>query len=443
MNSLAALVVTLLLASGSEPVEIPADPARGLTAVPLPVTRDTEPAVAEALAAASGVLSRTLAEPAAPPMALAAAYGRLGMIAQAHQFGDTARAAYHAALVLAPGQPLWTYALGLCAEASGDLDGAVEAYRAVLDRVPSDGPARFHLGEALRGLGRVDDAELELSRALESPGVRAAALASLGQLAADRGDDARAVARLEAALAAEPRAARLHYPLALAYRRLGNGAAAERHLALRGEAGVAPADPFAVQLQELAAGESISLLRGRLAYQAGDFPGALAQFDRALAAAPASAAARIGRAAALVGAGRTDEATAELERVLAAEPEQATARFNLATLALSRGDLAEAEKHFARYLERFPEDREALLAQGEVLRRRGDAERALDHFDRAARLPGPGGPEGLLGRAQVLVDASRWAEAEEALARAAASWPLDARVATARARFDAARPSLP
>lgn len=409
MNAAATVLVALLagwLAVG--PGEIPADPSRGLAAVPLPGNADIEPAVAAAVTATADVLTRTLAEPAAPPAALAAAYGRLGMVAQAHQFFETACAAYRDALVLLPDQPLWTYALGVAEEALGDLGSAVNRYRAVLARVPEDGPARFRLGEVLRALGRLDEGEVELIRALEAPRVRTAALAALGQLALDQGQDARAVERLTAALAAEPRASRLHYLLALAHRRLGDLAAAEREMSLRGEAGVAPGDPLATQLQQLAAGESISLLRGRLAYQAGDFQGALGQFDRALAAAPGSAAARIGRAAALAAAGRGGEAVTELEAVLAADPEQTTARFNLATLALSRGDPAAAEAHFGRFLERFPEDREALLA-----------------------------------RAQGLAELGRWGEASAAIARAAELWPLDPRVTAARASLEAAARSKP
>lgn len=415
--------------------QIPADPGASLAAVPLPAAGEVDPAVAAALAETAAVVERTREEARAHPGdsigALAAAYGRLGLVAQAHHLLDAARAAYSNALALQPGQPLWTYALGTTAEAQGELDTAVGCYRTVLARLPEDGPARFRLGEALRQLGRNAEAEAELTRALEAPSVRTAALVALGHLALEAGRDAQAISWLEAALAAEPRATRLHYPLAQAYRRLGNEAAAERHLGLRGEIGVAPGDPLTRQLEELASGEAIALLRGRLAYQAGDLAGALGWFERARERAPTSAAAGIGRAAALAGLERRDEAAAELEAVLAREPDQATARFNLATLALSRGDLTAAESHFLRYVEQRPEDREALLALGDVLVRRGAWDRALEVFDRANQAAPGAGPEALLGRARVLLASGRRSEARASLREAEKRWPLDPRVATA------------
>jgi tetratricopeptide (TPR) repeat protein len=420
--------------------QVPADPSRSLVAVPLPVTTGADPAVVAALTETAAVVERSRVEAGAPPVALAAAYGHLGLVAQAHQFLEAAQAAYSNALVLQPGQPLWTYALGRTFEALGDLEGAAARFRAVLARVPDDGPARFRLGEVLRQLGRDDEAEVELTRALEAPAVRTASLAALGQLALDGGRDSQAVTWLAAALKAEPRASRLHYPLAQAYRRLGDSSAAAHHLALRGEIGVAPGDPLNTQLEELAAGEAIALLRGRLAFQAGDLSGALGWFERARARAPTSAAAAIGRAAALAGLGRGNEAVAELEAVLDREPNQATARFNLATLAFGRGDLAVAEGHFLRFLELAPDDREALLALGEIGLRRGALERALESFDRAAVAAPEAGPEAILGRIRVLQAAGRGAEAAAAVRSAQARWPLDPRVTAAVAALGSAPP---
>lgn len=428
-------VVLLILAA-----QVPADPSRSLVAVPLPATSGADPAVAAALTDSAAVVERTRLEADAPPAALAAAYGRLGLVAHAHEWLETARAAYSNALVLQPEQPLWTYALGRTLEALGDLEGAAIQYRAVLARVPDDGPARFRLGEVLRQFGRYDEAERELTRALEAPAVRSASLAALGQLALDRGRDAQAVTWLKAALEAEPRASRLHYPLAQAYRRLGDTTAAAHHLALRGEIGIAPGDPLTRQLEELAAGEAIALLRGRLAFQAGDFGGALGWFERARERVPASAAAAIGRAAALAGLGRGQEAVAALEELLAREPNQATARFNLATLAFGRGDLAAAEGHFLRFLELAPEDREALLALGEISLRRGALEPALGFFDRAAAAVPDAGPEAILGRVRVLDAAGRRTEALAAARGAQARWPLDPRVGAVVAALVAAPP---
>ena len=57
-------------------------------------------------------------------------------------------------------------------------------------------------------------------------------------------DFAQAVTLLEEALTLAPDATVVHYPLALAYRGLGNPAKADEHLRLRGEVEPTPADPL-------------------------------------------------------------------------------------------------------------------------------------------------------------------------------------------------------
>ena len=75
-----------------------------------------------------------------------------------------------------------------------------------------------------------------------------------------------AVKYLEAALCVARRRTRLHYPLALAYRGLGNRDKAEEHLRLRGEVELPPADPLL--------GEVSGLLQNAAAYRDPRFAGA-------------------------------------------------------------------------------------------------------------------------------------------------------------------------
>ena len=70
---------------------------------------------------------------------------------------------------------------------------------------------------------------------------------------------AQAIKYLEAALALEPQASRIHYPLAMAYRGLGDRRNAEAHLRQRGDVEVPSADP----LLEAVAG----LLKNAAAYE--------------------------------------------------------------------------------------------------------------------------------------------------------------------------------
>ena len=91
----------------------------------------------------------------------------------------------------------------------------------------------------------------------------------------------------------------------------------------------------------------------------GDFGGALARADEALAAQPLHAGALLNRAAALERLGRLDEAIAAGEHALAIAPEDADAQVNLALTYLSRGQMtprvwALFEQRLHRYRPAWP-----------------------------------------------------------------------------------------
>ena len=73
----------------------------------------------------------------------------------------------------------------------------------------------------------------------------------LGRTALAKQQYRRAVEHLEDVLARDPQAAGAHYPLALAYSGLGDARSAERHLKLRREHDILPADPLMVEIDEL------------------------------------------------------------------------------------------------------------------------------------------------------------------------------------------------
>src|SRR6185503_13882539 len=99
---------------------------------------------------------------------------------------------------------------------------------------------------------------------------------------------ARAAERFEQALAADPRASIVHYPLALAYRGLGDTAKAEAHLRQQGQTEVGPPDPRMVELRNLLASSAAEEARGMRAAEGGDFKGAVDHFRKGLTIAPGS-----------------------------------------------------------------------------------------------------------------------------------------------------------
>jgi hypothetical protein len=161
-----------------------------------------------------------------------------------------------------------------------------------------------------------------------SPGYPSAR-AGLGQVALAEGRWQEAAEHLEAALAAVPGADLLHYPLAMAYRGLGDLEKAESHLARRGVVGLRPPDPQIDALAALKTGERVHRTRGRHALRIGRVDDAVAAFRRAVEANPESAETRIDLAAALAAQDNPTAAIGALREAVELAPDNPTARYNL------------------------------------------------------------------------------------------------------------------
>ncbi len=450
----ATLAVAAAAAQGREPAPPAAAPPPQATApapqpepvlapvlapVPAADLSPLEPAVAEQLAGVRATAEAVVADPARGAAERADAYGTLGRVYHAYGLIEPALAAYANAAALAPGDYRWPYYLGLLHQERGDLAAAAAAYDRVLAAVPRALPALVHRGEVALDLDRPDEAESYLLRALDTEPASAAARAVLGQVALSRRDFRRAAELLEAALEALPEATRLHYPLALAYRGLGDEERAREHLALRGEVGARPPDPLLAEVEELRVGERVFIARGGTAYRFGRYAEAAEAFRAALAANPESVPAHIDLAAALVALGDAAGAVAELRRALELEPRNPTARYNLALLLGAAGDPAAAARELAAAVESSPRDPGIRLAYAQALAAAGRTDEALAAF-RVALDQNPTSGPARLGEAQMLVRLGRYADAAGRLREAIETAPEDAEIAYALAKLLAAAP---
>jgi tetratricopeptide (TPR) repeat protein len=59
------------------------------------------------------------------------------------------------------------YMLAMELSKSGDLNGAVEQYQAILEREPDYVPAYFHCGQTLERLGKTDEAQQTYKEGIE------------------------------------------------------------------------------------------------------------------------------------------------------------------------------------------------------------------------------------------------------------------------------------
>lgn len=418
-----------------------ASPARAqeLTPVRFPDLAPLEKPVAEQIGGLESALRSLLAEPKPDPGLLASVYSELGQAYHVYGLAAPAEDCYRNAERLLPGDYRWPHLLAVLLQKEGRLDEAAGVWDRVLELEPGDVPALVHWGEILLLQGKPEEAVPFLQKALARDPKSTAAKAQLGQAALARRDFPEAVARLEAALAESPGANRLHHPLALAYRGIGNLSKAEEHLAKAGSVGVRPADPLVEGLQERRTGERAYLIRGRVAYRAGRPAEAAAEFRKAVEARPESVEARINLGSSLGLIGDRDGAIAQYREALRFDAGNATAHYNLGTLLADRGETAAALDHMAAVVAKRPEDAEARRAFARLLRDGGRAEEALAEYARAVELE-PADETARLGQAETLVRLGKYKEARQSLEGSLSALPTSGRLSHGLARLLAACP---
>lgn len=205
--------------------------------------------------------------------------------------------------------------------------------------VPLDHLYVAYRAEALRRAGRVDDAfDLEFQR---------------------HGDDAALLARIQRALLIAPRTAALHRLASAAFNRLGRAAEGAQHAAL------------AVELD--GADVLARLHAGRAAAAAGDIAGALTGFAAAERLAPNSWRVSTQLAAALVLAGRVDDAMQRARRAAELRPDVGETHATLGATQMAARDLAGAVASYVRAVQLDPANSEYRLRYAFLLAQSGRA----------------------------------------------------------------------
>lgn len=413
-----------------------------LEKLPDPPLDSLEEAVAEQLRAARQQLT-DLFQGSEPPTRgqLAEHFGALGQLYQAYDLLFSAAPAYRNAARLAPEDLRWYYYLGVLAQEEGRLPEAAGLFQKTLEISPRDVPTRYRLAEVLRDLGEADAAyqhlELLLQLLPESP----SALALMGEIELQRDNPEAAAKLLERALFQEPEADRLHWPLHLAYRQLGEQEKALSHLEQRGSVGVRPPDPLMNELKGLLRGELVHILRGRLAFGVGQYEEAAKEFATAVAAAPESTTARVNLAAALNQLGDSDGALTQLREALTVDEENATAHYNLGQLLAHGGQIDEAIESLTRAVDLKPGDLQAHRDLAQLHRQRQDWEEALEHYRSVLAIEALD-EEAKLGEGVVLTELGRYQEAIESLEHGLSVVPRQGRWAHALAQLLAGAPNL-
>ena len=250
------------------------------------------------------------------------------------------------------------------------------------------------------------------------------------------------------ALTVDPQTAvSAHYPLAMAYRGLGNAAKAEAHMQLRGHFDVGPTDPLMQELAELLRSPLAYELRGVRALTSGDWAAAATSFREGLELAPDNPSLRHGLGTALFQTGEPREAMEQFEETVRRSPEFAKAHYSLGLLARAAGQDREAIERFSIAVRYEPTYVEAHLRLAGVLRQTGRLEESLSQYQRIMDLARDGQvgtdprvAEAPFGYAITLARLRRYREARDLLAEGLTIYPDQPAYAHALARLLVAAP---
>ena len=395
---------------------------RGLQPVPRPELSAMGDAARQRIQQAYTALSRAVEDQGATPERLAKAYGDAGDLLMALSELESAEPYYLNAQILQPGDRRWPYLLGHLYRKRGPLDKAVASFERARQLQPNDAATLVNLGEVYLGLGNHEAAAPLFDQAIAIAPGSAAAWFDAGQAALARRDDRAAVKALETALERDAGATAVHYPLAMAYQRLGNRDQARAHLARQGNAEPRPEDPVLDEIDKSIDSALIFDYRGGRAMAAGEYATAADFFEKALALSPDSAAMRHRLGVALFRMGDTRGAEEQFERVVRTTPSYRESHYNLAMIKAGNGRMEEALSRVSTALDHDPGYISARLLRARLLAVTGRPAEALEQYKTALDLE-PLNADAALGYGMTLALLDRFAEARDRLTEGNNTFP--------------------
>jgi tetratricopeptide (TPR) repeat protein len=407
--------------------------------VSLPDVSAAGAAVQRQLGEGYASLTAKLQDPRATDADLGAAYGEMGKLLMAAEYRDAAEPSLLNAEALIPREPRWPYYLGHLHKLKGDGAKSTAAFERALQSRPDDVMTMVSLGDAYLDQARIAEAEQLFTKARSAQPRSAPALFGLGRAALAKQEYARAIDQLEQALSLDPRADVIHYPLAMAYRGVGDVTKAEMHLRQQGPRPVQAHDLLMEAIDAMVESAAVYEVRGVRALDEGRWAAAAEAFRKAVVLAPDEPRYRHKLGTALSMTGDTLGAVHQFEDVTRRWPTYTRAQYSLGVMLVSAGRYREGIDRFSAALKSDPTYVEAQLQLAETLRASGALEESLTHYKQAATLD-PRIAEVQFGYAMALVRLKRYPEARDRLAEAMARYPDQQRFAEALARLLAAAP---
>lgn len=266
------------------------------------------------------------------------------------------------------------FALGNSLRALGRLGEAETRYRAAASLQPQSASVHNNLGSTLQDMGRLDEAEAAYRRTVALQPGHAGAHYNLGLIHKNAGDREVAAVHLRKALEADPELleARIHWGML----QDDDGALAQAAAQARLRLAHAPHNPSARMNLALALSE-----RGLLRKRQGDAALAVALMEEALTVRPDDAVTRNNLANALLNLDRAAEAEAHLRAALKAAPAMPETHFHLGNALKAQEKHDEAIAAYEAALALRPAFFKARINLSGLLNRRGDYARALASYE--------------------------------------------------------------
>ncbi|MEE8524900.1 MAG: tetratricopeptide repeat protein [Thermoanaerobaculia bacterium] len=406
----------------------------GLESVPDPDLSGLEAGVRERLRSAREALVSATEGEAADPAGRGRLYGHTGKVFHAHHIFEVAEACYSNAAELDSEEPLWPYLLGYLYQDTARHPRAREQFQHVLELDSEHPLARLRLAQVLLELDEIEAAKTLLDALDGHPELGAPTAAALGKIADARGELAEAVDYYEEALRLQPRAGQLHFPLAVAYRRLGELDKAREHAAAGTTAKLVVADPILEDLGSLSVSSEMFLTAGAQALKAERFDLAEKSFRAAIAVNPDNKRAHLNLGVVLAGRGELDAAEDSVREALRVSPDYYFAYLNLADIYERRGRIEDARRYYRRALEGDSANLKANFRLANLLMRGGDYDGAAGHYRKAVAVA-PSFVQARYLEALALVASGRLVEARKALEEAVAIHPGQPELTSSLARL--------
>jgi len=408
-----------------------------LTPVPEADISGAERVVQESITETRERLADLLAAARTDTAKLAVGYGKLAALYQLANIDRAAALCWENARTLQPDEFRWSYYAGYLALTQGQTDTALSRLQRAQELKSDYAPLNLRLGQLWLDTDQLDKAQVALQTAAAEPGLRAAALFYLGQVDLLKRDYKAAVSHMTEALKIDPQASGVHYPLAQAYRHLGEERLAREHLARFKAKRPDADDPLLAELNNALQTSRKVFAQGMKAIMERDYQTAIEQFEKGLEVDPENLAARVSYARALYLGGQAGAAEKQLDQVLARDHDRVLPNFLLAVLREAQGDAERAAVLYRRVLALDPKHEGARFYLGNLLFQAGDYREAAQQYQAALAVNQEIPPARLLELVARHRAGATDAEVAAELERRIKAWPEQPELKYALARLRA------